>query len=91
MTEERNLPERHVEICRAFAAVAKKYGLDNCTVRYRPGFGDEWRNDVTVAWEQGRHGADVEKLFIESTVRVWARLPPPAPATALRPASDQGG
>lgn len=71
-----SIPEREREFCRAVARLCRERGLRKFNGSYEPPFGDPWGDRVEMAWEQGRHGEDSDKLFISSTVRVWTRLGP---------------
>lgn len=72
--EKISIPEHHVEFCRAIAAVCKTFGVDNVGMTFRPGWKDPWSDTISMSWEQGRHGADAEKLHISSSVHVYTRI-----------------
>lgn len=71
-----DIPEKHQEFCRALARVARAHKMKNLSGSYRTAFGDPWQHDIQFSWEQGRHGEDSDKLFINSNVRVYTRLGP---------------
>jgi hypothetical protein len=82
MTEKITLPENHVEFCKALARVAREYGIDNLNGSYSPGWKDPWPNNITFSWSQGRHGADADKIWINSSVDVRAKVDPEPPAVS---------
>lgn len=65
-----SIPASHVELGKEIAALCRKYKLRNFSARYSPGFDDAWKDDVTVTWLAGRHGADMREVRISSTVNV---------------------
>ena len=70
------IPERHLDFCRAVARLAKEHGLNRLTITFEPPFRDEWRDQIQATWEQGRHGEDAGRIFIQSTVRVHTQISP---------------
>lgn len=73
-SKEITIPERHQEICRELARVAKKHGLRSLTGSYAPGFGDEWGADIAFHWEAGRHEANENNLRASSQVFVATKV-----------------
>ena len=74
MSAERNIPEKHVEFCRWVGRMAKDAGLSNFRLQFRPNALDFFHDEINATWEAGRHGADADKLFIESTVRIHTTI-----------------
>ncbi len=70
------IPERHIEFCRALARVAREHGMQKMNGEYRPNFQDGWDGDIQFVWEQGRHGEDSDKLFVQSNIRVHTKIGP---------------
>jgi hypothetical protein len=64
------IPEKHLEFCRALAAVAKQFDVTEFSATFTPGFNDPWHHKINMSWEQGRHGEDNEKLSVASQVYV---------------------
>jgi hypothetical protein len=64
-----DIPEPHVEFCRAVARLARDHKLYRFTGQFRPGYDDAWHGDITFSWESGRHGEDEGKIAIQS--QVW--------------------
>jgi hypothetical protein len=75
--EKGAIPAKHVEFCRALARIAREHGMQKFSVSYNPDFQDEWNDTITMQWEQGRHGEDSDRMFIQSNVTVHTRLGPP--------------
>ena len=71
------IPEKHLEFCRKVAALAAEAGINRATLKFMPGFGDEWQDEIDMHWEQGRHGEDSRRVFVTSTVRVRDELQTP--------------
>ena len=65
---ESNIPQRHIDFCKAVAKLAAEHGLNSLGMTFRPGYSDEWRDQIQMAWDQGRHGADKRRLTVSSTV-----------------------
>ena len=82
------IPEKHLDFCRAVAALAAAAGIGRASMTFTPGFGDEWRDEIQLVWEQGRHGEDSRRVFVTSTVRVHATVTPNAGVTGLAPAQE---
>ena len=74
MNENTVIPEKHIEFCKAVAALAREHELDRVSLQFRPGFHDDWRDEIVMNWEQGRHGEDSNRLMITSTVMVRTKL-----------------
>lgn len=71
MSTETSIPEKHVEFAKAVARLAKEMGIQNMNVTYRPSyFRDDWKGDISIYWEQGRHGEDADKVRVSSTETV---------------------
>lgn len=71
------IPENHVEFCRALARLAREHKMSNFSVQYRPSIDDAWRDDIKMQWQQGRHGEESDRIFIQSNVTVHTQLGPP--------------
>jgi hypothetical protein len=71
-----SIPEKHLEFCRAVAALASAHGVDMFGLSFTPSFDDEWRDKITMNWSQGRHGDDAQKVHVSSTVQVITKLHP---------------
>lgn len=75
MSEDKiTIPANHVEFCKALARVAREHGIDNLNGSYSPDHNDPWPNMVNFSWSQGRHGADAEKIWINSSIDVRAKV-----------------
>lgn len=70
------IPARHLDFCREVGRLAKEHGLNRVTITLQPGFRDEWRDQISATWEQGRHGEDAGQIYVESTVRVHTKISP---------------
>lgn len=68
------IPQSHVEFCKEVAKLAAKHNLNKFGLTFQPGFDDEWRDQITVNWECGRHGDAIQNLRISSTVLVFAKV-----------------
>jgi len=71
------IPEKHLEFCRAVAALAADAGINQASLTYHPGIHDEWRDEIRMQWESGRHGEDSRRVYITSNVQVRTELKPP--------------
>ena len=69
-----SIPEKHIQFCREVAALAEANGVEKFSLRFTPGFDDEWRDDISVNWSYGRHGDDARKVVVCSTVSVMVKL-----------------
>lgn len=65
-----NVPADHVEFGKELAALCRKHNLRNFSARYSPGFDDQWRDDITFSWNDGRHGEDKREFTMTSTLTV---------------------
>ena len=65
-----SIPERHQEICRQIAKIAKDNGLTRLSGKYSDYLGNDWDGDISFNWDAGRHGADSNRLYITSEFRV---------------------
>ena len=80
-----SIPEKHLEFCRAVAALAKAHGAEKFSLKFFPGFDDEWRDEISMHWTAGRHGDDAQNVHVVSTVQVVTKLHPlPFNAVAQR-------
>jgi hypothetical protein len=73
------ITESHQAFCREVARLARKHGLTNFGGSFRPGYGDEWRADISFKWETGRHDEDAGKISIWSQTSVNTSIDDPAP------------
>ena len=71
------IPEKQLEFCRAVAALAADAGVSQLSLTFFPGLHDEWRDEIKMQWEQGRHGEDSRRVFVTSTVMVRTELKTP--------------
>lgn len=71
-----NIPEDFIAYARECAALAKKYDFSSVAISIRPSFSHTWRDQVTVNWDQGRHGEDSNKINVSSTVHVYEKIIP---------------
>jgi len=69
-----DIPEFHQDFCKAIARVCREHKVSRFTGTYRPGYRDQWRGDITLSWEAGRHEADVDKITIQSQVSVTTKI-----------------
>lgn len=67
MTE---IPDKHQAFCREVAKLCRKHGLTHFSGSFKPGYGDEWRSDISFKWDAGRHEEDVGKVSIWSQMHV---------------------
>jgi hypothetical protein len=77
MMVKTSIPDNHVEFCRDIARLCRKHGVQKFHGSYRPNFDDPWDGEIIMAWEQGRHGEDSDRLYVNSRVDVYTRLGPP--------------
>jgi len=70
MADEFNIPQKHVDFCRALCRVAREHAVGDMTLQFTPGFGDAWRDSITMSWTQGRHGAAQDQMIVQSTVTI---------------------
>ena len=70
------IPENHQEFCKEVARLCRKHGLTKFSGSYRPHWKDQWDGDIQFSWEQGRHGEDSDRLFIQSQILAHTRLGP---------------
>ena len=69
-----NIPDHFIAFGEAVAKLAREAGFTGVGISIRPGYDDSWRDNVTVSWEQGRHGAEAGSLVVQSTVVVRHRI-----------------
>lgn len=63
------IPEKYLEFCKAVGRLCREAGLHDFTGSFRPAlFAGDWRNKIEFHWEQGRHGAKNQEMFISSTM-----------------------
>lgn len=74
-----DIPARHQEFCKAVARLAREHGLDEFSGSFKPGWKDpdNWQDQISFCWEQGRHGEDSDRIHMSSTKRIWTRIGPP--------------
>lgn len=73
MTKAEELIPQHIQdFAREFTALAAKHGLAEGHINLSFGYRTDrtWDEPVSICWEQGRHGADVHKYRIETTLRL---------------------
>lgn len=75
MADDNNeIPQRHQAICREIAQLCRKHGLTSFSGSFKPGYRDDWYNEITFKWESGRHEADVGKVSIWSQIQVTTKI-----------------
>jgi len=67
---ESNIPQRHIDFCKAVAKLAAEHGLNSLGMSFRPGYADEWNGQIQMNWDQGRHGDSRHRLTVSSTVQL---------------------
>jgi hypothetical protein len=68
------IPEEIIEVCRAFAKVAKESGLHKFSGNFDPRNTHGWDGSVSFNWEAGRHGEDSNHFSITSQFYVHATI-----------------
>lgn len=71
------IPEKHLDFCRAVAELARSAGIGRAALTFHPSFDDEWRDQIQMQWEQGRHGEDSRRIYVTSTVQVREEIKTP--------------
>lgn len=63
------IPPHVIDFAKAFVALANQHNLEKGVVTCRM----EGRHDqeVSIVWEQGRHGEDGHKFTIRTTASMW--------------------
>lgn len=74
-----DVPESIVDICREFAAIARKHELKDFSASFNPPFNHEWGGKVSFSWEDGRHGEGSNNLCIVSEYRIHTKVNPVKP------------
>ena len=66
------IPDSLKSAAKEIAAVCRKYKLRSCDAKLSPGFRDQFHDDLTFSWEEGRHGeeADVASLTYTRNIRI---------------------
>jgi hypothetical protein len=72
------IPQRHQEICKALARVAREQGLNSFSGSYRPGDRDGWMGEISFRWSRGRHDEDANEIRITSEHFVETKIDTPA-------------
>lgn len=70
MDDPGQIPERFVSFFRQVADLARANSLDKVSATLRPGWKDSWRGEVTMYWEQGRHGDASGTFRIATTTQL---------------------
>lgn len=71
---ESNIPQQHIEFCKAVAKLATEFKLNSVGLTFQPGYQDQWHDQIQMSWTQGRHGAERNNLTVTSTVQVRAAI-----------------
>ena len=69
-----SIPEKHLVFCREVAALAAAHCADKFNLTFTPSFDDDWQDEISMHWGQGRHGEDSHKTHVTSTVLVVTPL-----------------
>jgi len=72
--EKIKIPEEVIIICRSLAKAARESGLNQFSARFSPKYDSNWQGDVSMAWEQGRHGEDANKFSIMISSSIHAKI-----------------
>lgn len=73
------IPSAFQNFAAEFVALAIKHGMQNATVTVRQGWSPNrpeprWAEDVTISWEQGRHGEDGRKWHMSTKLLLWGEI-----------------
>ena len=77
MNKTIEIPEELQAVCKAIAKVAKEHKLYNLSGKFSPGYDSRWRDDIHFSWTSGRHGAENNKLTINSQIWVTTEVEAP--------------
>lgn len=86
--KESNIPQHHIEFCKAVAKLAAAHGLSSMGMTFRPGYQDDWCDQIQMNWDQGRHGDSRHRLTVSSTVNLTTTFDVTA---AAQPQPKEGG
>lgn len=65
---ESAIPQKYVDFCKAVTKLAAELDLNNLGLNFIPGYHDAWRDQIVMRWDSGRHGEDMTRLTVTSTV-----------------------
>ncbi len=84
MSEEKKhrIPEQYIELCKEIGALAKKHGLSEISgkfddsSRYGPKEKEKetWNGSIQFSWSQGRHGAESDRIHLQSNMRLTTEI-----------------
>jgi len=80
--ENHRIPESYVQLCREIGALAKKHGLGEIrgtfddSSFYGPAKKETWNGEIHFSWSQGRHGAESDRIHVQSNMRVCTTIEP---------------
>lgn len=74
MNGESPIPANHVEFCKAIARVCREYEVQHFRGTFRPGWRDPWREEISLTFQEGRHGVQTGEVYIEATQRVNVKI-----------------
>jgi len=69
-----NIPEHHLEFCRAVAKLAASHNVEKFHIQFQPSYEDAWHSEIQMRWANGRHGEDSRNVSVTSTVVVLTKL-----------------
>lgn len=64
------MPDRFVQFGKEVAELARQHGMQNFQITLQPEWKADWPHQVTILWEQGRHGEDNRRFVLSSQVTV---------------------
>lgn len=75
MREKMEIPEGYQEFCKEVGRICKKHHIQEFHGSFRPpAVHAGGHSQIEFKWEQGRHGADSDKITISSQVWVYTTI-----------------
>ena len=78
--QAQQIPEQYIELCKEIGTLAKKHGLQRISGKFDDSsfYGSKskepWSGEIQFSWEQGRHGADSDKINLQAHVRLTTNI-----------------
>jgi hypothetical protein len=73
---EELIPEAAQQFAREFAELAIKHGLTKAvtTIQFSNFPVHKWDDQIAIVWEAGRHGEDVRRFTISTSLRICGEV-----------------
>lgn len=68
------IPEKFQTFCKEVGKLARLNNLSSLDGHIHPSWEDKWRETIHFTWQEGRHGAESDKIHMESTRRIQLNI-----------------